>query len=590
MIKFFWFCGCLASLMLSCEELVSPPPNPPSPNNPSDNTPTPPPPPLCGNGQLDIYETCDDGNLDAGDGCSDICVTEYGYTCTDPGQPCKMNICDNCYTEPPQTHVFTRTNQVDNCHCPTEQPLFCIDGISDDACGPSCTDCTVFGAVCEMGACVCPEHTYELSFDAYQNTTTDLMLKSYAYDGQTNLETGSETEAVNALPYHLFQVDIEDAASIEIEYQGTTITGERIALYAWHPETRKWLIQQTAMQQDETGITLQLVLNADTYAENGKISLLAAPELNANGADTFAFTGDTQNYTSSSFFINGHSNGIYNHVTTWVKDQYQAGKIAYMHHAGDVVNCSTGEQWFEQEFDIADEAHRILEDAGVPYGITPGNHDILIKASSSEYHIRPMFDQTFSPERFKDFSWFVAGPEGYHTHYVLVTIAERDFIFVNVGYDVYPYEWINEVLAKYPHRIAVFSTHVYLSAGVKTHQAIRYHRNNIVPNKNVELVLAGHISQRIHATETLADGRNIHEIVVDHSNYHPHPDGAGAEGYIRLIRFADGKMYNTTYSPYRDEWLTDDEEQFTLDFPLRDSIRTLSTHHFVARPHCAVVH
>src|SRR5690606_6704952 len=46
-----------------------------------DAAPPPPPPPpsgggLCGDGFLDQYEQCDDGNLQNGDGCSSGCLLE----------------------------------------------------------------------------------------------------------------------------------------------------------------------------------------------------------------------------------------------------------------------------------------------------------------------------------------------------------------------------------------------------------------------------------------------------------------------------------------------------------------------------------
>jgi|GEM_PF-2812313 len=37
---------------------------------------------VCGNGQVDIGETCDDYNTENWDGCSSVCTTEVGYTCT----------------------------------------------------------------------------------------------------------------------------------------------------------------------------------------------------------------------------------------------------------------------------------------------------------------------------------------------------------------------------------------------------------------------------------------------------------------------------------------------------------------------------
>jgi cysteine-rich repeat protein len=37
----------------------------------------------CGNGLLESSEVCDDGDLDAGDGCNGACRVEFGFTCTE---------------------------------------------------------------------------------------------------------------------------------------------------------------------------------------------------------------------------------------------------------------------------------------------------------------------------------------------------------------------------------------------------------------------------------------------------------------------------------------------------------------------------
>ena len=37
---------------------------------------------VCGNGVKNSTEACDDGNLSNGDGCSNACLIEHGYTCT----------------------------------------------------------------------------------------------------------------------------------------------------------------------------------------------------------------------------------------------------------------------------------------------------------------------------------------------------------------------------------------------------------------------------------------------------------------------------------------------------------------------------
>jgi fibro-slime domain-containing protein len=51
-------------------------------------------PAKCGNGVIDQGETCDDGNKNAGDGCSMICQVPAGWTCT--GQPSKCNMAGVC--------------------------------------------------------------------------------------------------------------------------------------------------------------------------------------------------------------------------------------------------------------------------------------------------------------------------------------------------------------------------------------------------------------------------------------------------------------------------------------------------------------
>ena len=42
----------------------------------------------CGNGIIEDGEICDDGNAVAGDGCSDTCRVEHGWTCPTVGKPC----------------------------------------------------------------------------------------------------------------------------------------------------------------------------------------------------------------------------------------------------------------------------------------------------------------------------------------------------------------------------------------------------------------------------------------------------------------------------------------------------------------------
>ncbi len=288
--------------------------------------------------------------------------------------------------------------------------------------------------------------------------------------------------------------------------------------------------------------------------------IMAVQELAANGSDTFIFTGDTQNYTSSGYFSDGKPNGIYNAIMTYARDEYHAGRAAYFHHAGDMTNNTSGAVLFETEQKIASEAHKIIDDAGMPNGVSVGNHDTYLKLSGGEFHIRPYFEKWFPQSRYeKIFRYGKSNlsPAGHFDHYILVIIADRDFIFINSGYNQYPYDWLNAVASQYSHRIAVIGRHSYLSAGNLSPQGPLICRNVIVKHDNIRLVLCGHTAERgYHCSAIPKQDRTVLEIVVDHSDYYPPPEGKGAEGYLRLISFRDGKIINKTYSPYRKQCLT----------------------------------
>ncbi len=47
----------------------------------------------CGDGHVAGNEECDDGNTDSGDGCSERCELEEGWVCSTPGEPCEETTC-----------------------------------------------------------------------------------------------------------------------------------------------------------------------------------------------------------------------------------------------------------------------------------------------------------------------------------------------------------------------------------------------------------------------------------------------------------------------------------------------------------------
>ena len=64
----------------------------------------------CGDGAIQVPESCDDGNTAPGDGCNSACRIEAGFTCRFPGRACVTTVCD---AVPVGGSAFLRGNYVE---------------------------------------------------------------------------------------------------------------------------------------------------------------------------------------------------------------------------------------------------------------------------------------------------------------------------------------------------------------------------------------------------------------------------------------------------------------------------------------------
>jgi cysteine-rich repeat protein len=91
--------------------------------------------PCCGNGLVQLSETCDDGNTVAGDGCSDTCMVESGFSCVGQPSVCTPLVCGNGIIQPGEA---------------------CDDGnmASGDGCSDTCMVESGFTCSGEPSACI----------------------------------------------------------------------------------------------------------------------------------------------------------------------------------------------------------------------------------------------------------------------------------------------------------------------------------------------------------------------------------------------------------------------------------------------------
>lgn len=80
---------------------------------------------VCGNGEINTAETCDDGNTTSGDGCDATCQIEPGYICLE--EPSMCSICGNNIIDGAETCDDGNGTGGDGCSA-TCQIEFCGNG------------------------------------------------------------------------------------------------------------------------------------------------------------------------------------------------------------------------------------------------------------------------------------------------------------------------------------------------------------------------------------------------------------------------------------------------------------------------------
>lgn len=265
------------------------------------------------------------------------------------------------------------------------------------------------------------------------------------------------------------------------------------------------------------------------------------------------FLSDTQNYAQS-----------YPHIfeaqTRWIVRHRETYQIAYVVHAGDVVNTASSIYQWEN----ASAAMALLEDPlttnlpdGIPYGILPGNHDF----PTENYNLY------FGVQRFAGRGYYGGHyGEDNNNNYGLFSAGGMDFIVINLQYRPSGeiLAWADALLKAYSDRRAIVVSHEILDAdasftflGQTIYRALR-------DNPNLFLLLCGHVHTEAQRTDVY-EGRVIYTLLAD---YQDEPNGG--DGWLRILRFSprDNVIRVTTYSPTLDRYQTDANSQFTLPYDM----------------------
>ena len=163
------------------------------------------------------------------------------------------------------------------------------------------------------------------------------------------------------------------------------------------------------------------------------------------------------------------NNHLYPKLTQWIADHKDSENIRFVMHMGDMVNSN-----LKAEYVAAQEAQKILSDAGIPYSVATGNHEYKQGDSGYVYpaRSRSLFSSYFNDDFIKssyagkDLSWFHGFKYG-HSMYATFNVGNLKFAVIALEYaprkDILC--WADNLIStELKDHYVILTTHAYLGS------------------------------------------------------------------------------------------------------------------------------
>ena len=312
---------------------------------------------------------------------------------------------------------------------------------------------------------------------------------------------------------------------------------------------------------------------SDNNANNLEVRYYArAVSSAAAGYFTIIGVPDIQHYT----YYPARNQYFYDQ-TEWIVSQKDALNIVYVSQLGDCVqNGDTN----DSEWQVVNAAWTILENPlttglahGIPYGLNVGNHDQTPTGGGSSASTSK-FNEYFGITRFQNRAYY-GGHYGSDNdnHYDLFSASGLDFIVINLEYDTTPeqdlLDWVDALLKTYSNLRAIVSSHYLIEPDFDanpnafgTQRQIIY--DNLKDNSNLFLMLCGHRHGEGRRADVYMDN-TVYTLLSDYQDY---PNGGN--GFLRFMEFrpSESTIYVSTYSPSLNQFETDGNSEFVLDYEM----------------------
>jgi hypothetical protein len=313
-------------------------------------------------------------------------------------------------------------------------------------------------------------------------------------------------------------------------------------------------------QNDATGISTSPTLSVNVTDPEGNLMNVSFYQTGASGQAANNFTvivlPDTQYYSSNTTYSD-HSE-IFDSQTQWAVNNAVGMNILFVTHEGDIIDgFSSSTQW-----DKANRSMSILNTGNLPWGAAPGNHDLNMDSDTSQFNIY------FGTSRFTGKTWYGGCLGGDNANsYEFFNNGADQYLILHLQYNPSTaiLAWANTTLTANPGKRVILVTHEYMSGSSRDsvgntiwNSFVKYHTDQVF------LVLCGHSLGEGLSTDT-STGHAVHQVLADYQGR-----TNGGNGWLRILDFrpAEDKIYVKTYSPYLNQYETDLDSQFTLDYDM----------------------
>ena len=296
------------------------------------------------------------------------------------------------------------------------------------------------------------------------------------------------------------------------------------------------------------------------------------------GSWTLAVLPDTQFYSQSK-------PAIFDRQTAWIARNRETNNILFVLHVGDIVNSPQARYQWER----AKKSMGILSDAGIPYALVPGNHDIGTQKYGAPDSRETLLNEFFKAGRSgEEFGFFEDGRLENTWHTLTTPTGNYVVLALEFGPRDEVLKWADEVVRAHADRTIIVLTHDHLRPDTRTRAHAERDqgkprwtnpksypfasvgtandgedvwRKLISRHPNIRFVFSGHRTGSGYLASRNESGKVVHQIS---SCYQGWPEGGG--GYLRLLQFhPDGKTVKVrTYSPWYDQWKTAPLEEFSF--------------------------